>query len=314
MHSNNTTIIRTSNNHANIHLTVEPMQYPISSAKDLIRVLQLTNDKQLPKFMVFVNKRREAEEAVERIWDDTVIVNKERGVEEVVVWDDMLRYLEDRITYFHSGMSPEFRESRIAMLRHGELWGIICTDAAGMVSPELYGLKLILTCCPNKGLDLPDVELIIQVGYTSSLCTLLQQFGQGACQRNRHAIMIYLVEAQYIDNTPQSNAAVKRKQKCQEAEDRKRVKRWWLQVNSDAQVSSGGNARTSDANGGEHIQDDHLPKAICCDPAKLQFPSPYWMSNEEYEEAVMLLFINACSRGFCHHIVCDCYFGNDLAG
>ncbi|KAF5360761.1 hypothetical protein D9756_004437 [Leucocoprinus leucothites] len=122
------------------------MQYPISSTKDLVCVLQLTNDKPPPKFIAFVNKQCEVEDAAEKIWDDTVFVNKEHEVEDVVgeVWDDMPIYLEDKITYFHSGMSPEFRESCIAMLRHGELWGIICTDAARM------------------GLDLPNVELVIQ--------------------------------------------------------------------------------------------------------------------------------------------------------
>ncbi|KAF5348836.1 hypothetical protein D9756_009718 [Leucocoprinus leucothites] len=122
------------------------MQYPISSAKDLVCVLQLTNDKPPPKFMAFVNKQCEVEDAAEKIWDDTVFVNKEHEVEDAVeeVWNDMLIYLEDKITYFHSGISPEFQESHIAMLRHGELWGIICTDAAGM------------------GLNLPNVELVIQ--------------------------------------------------------------------------------------------------------------------------------------------------------
>jgi len=39
----------------------------------------------------------------------------------------------DKIIWFHSGMSAEFREEALAGLRTGKYWGFFCTDAAGMV-------------------------------------------------------------------------------------------------------------------------------------------------------------------------------------
>ena len=69
-----------------------------------------------PKFMVFVNRQKESEEIVE------------------FQWDNLLPVLQDKVVWFHSGMSPQFRDDAIRRLRDGELWGIICTDAAGMVS------------------------------------------------------------------------------------------------------------------------------------------------------------------------------------
>ncbi|KAF8979984.1 hypothetical protein BDQ17DRAFT_1184734, partial [Cyathus striatus] len=67
-----------------------------------------------PKFMCFVNKCREAEEGVECEWEK--------------VSDE----LHLNVVWFHSGMSSDFHEATIQKLKAGEIWGIICTEAAGM--------------------------------------------------------------------------------------------------------------------------------------------------------------------------------------
>lgn len=115
MRNETTTVVRMSNDRPNIHLAVEKMQYPLHTARDLLRVLQLKDGQPPRKFMAFVNRRRDAEDCVDRLWE-------------------LAPELKEKVTYFHSGMSPEFRKDRIQKLRSGELWGIICTDAAGMVS------------------------------------------------------------------------------------------------------------------------------------------------------------------------------------
>ena len=70
-----------------------------------------------------------------------------------------------------------------------------------------------------QGLDIPDVELVIQVGYIASLCTLMQCFGRGARNRHRRATAVYLVEAQHFEGTKESNAALERKRRQKAQED-----------------------------------------------------------------------------------------------
>lgn len=52
----------------------------------------------------------------------------------------------------------------------------------------------------EQGLDLPDIELVIQWHYVPSLCTLTQRLGRGGRQSGTEAIGIYLVEPQYFDH------------------------------------------------------------------------------------------------------------------
>ncbi|KAG1837238.1 P-loop containing nucleoside triphosphate hydrolase protein [Suillus subluteus] len=88
-------------------------------------------------------------------------------------------HLREKVIWFHSGMTMDFRVNAMEKLRKGELWGICCTDAAGM------------------GLDLRDVKIIVQWGYTASLCALLQRLGCGARHPSLTAIGIYLVEPKH---------------------------------------------------------------------------------------------------------------------
>ncbi|KAF8230778.1 hypothetical protein L208DRAFT_1280326, partial [Tricholoma matsutake] len=50
------------------------------------------------------------------------------------------------------------------------------------------------------GLDLPDIKLVIQWQYVSSLCTLSQQLGHEGCKTGTEASGIYLVEPNYFNN------------------------------------------------------------------------------------------------------------------
>ena len=119
-------IIRRSNDRPNIHLVVEEMQHSLSSWLDLDRALKLhgylTDNSGVepvspPPFMVFVNKRKESEEGCEHEWNNAPD-----------------HYLKTKVVWFHSGMSPRFRADKIEDLKEGRIWGILCTDAAGMVS------------------------------------------------------------------------------------------------------------------------------------------------------------------------------------
>jgi superfamily II DNA/RNA helicase len=67
--------------------------------------------------MVFVNKQKESEEGCEQEWNNAPN-----------------HYLKTKVVWFHSGMSPHFQADKIEDLKEGQIWGILCTDTAGMVS------------------------------------------------------------------------------------------------------------------------------------------------------------------------------------
>ena len=120
-------IIKRSNDRPNIHLAIEEMQHPLNSWLDLDRILKLHGYLREPElgaepepplpFLVFTNKRKEAEEGCEHEWANAPD-----------------HYLKDKVVWFHSGMSAEFWNKTIEDLKARRIWGMLCTDAAGMVS------------------------------------------------------------------------------------------------------------------------------------------------------------------------------------
>jgi superfamily II DNA/RNA helicase len=107
--------IRLSNNRPNIHLATLEMLDPLNSCHDLACMLSFNGDPPPPPFMVFCNDRKETERLClfARSLAPTGSV--------------------DKLLWFHSGMSAHFRTATIKKLRTNQIWGIFCTDAAGMV-------------------------------------------------------------------------------------------------------------------------------------------------------------------------------------
>lgn len=94
----------------------------------------------------------------------------------------------------------EFRVDTIKKVETGELWGICCMDAVGMVSDN----HIDQSSCTNvfnlkKGLDLHDIKIIVQWGYTSSLSALMQRLGYGTRDPSLTAVGINLIELIYFD-------------------------------------------------------------------------------------------------------------------
>jgi len=56
---------------------------------------------------------------------------------------DLPGHLWEKVIWFHSGMTMEFRVDAMEKLKKGELWGICCTDAAGMVSGNCISITLV---------------------------------------------------------------------------------------------------------------------------------------------------------------------------
>ena len=122
--------VRLSNDRPNIHLMVTEMQHSFSSKQDLDRFIKFDHANPPgdtpscpPKFMIFTNKRKEAENVAKKFWRDL---------------PEELHYM---VVWFHSGMSTQYKEETMEKLRKGEIWGIVCTDAAGMVCSLTFYLN-----------------------------------------------------------------------------------------------------------------------------------------------------------------------------
>lgn len=113
-----TSIFRLSTDRPNIFLSVHKMQYPVNSYHDLAFIIQkhMTANHRPPKFLIFFNSRMEAQAGAEFL--------RERLAPD----------LRDKVKWFHSGMTDEFREEEMHALQVGDVFGHAATDAAGMVS------------------------------------------------------------------------------------------------------------------------------------------------------------------------------------
>jgi hypothetical protein len=94
------------------------MKYPANSYEDLAFLITKNmqpGDPKPPKFLVFFNSRAEAQAGVEYL--------RSRLCPE----------LQDKIKWFHVGMTDEFRKEDIYVLLIGDVFGHAATDAAGRV-------------------------------------------------------------------------------------------------------------------------------------------------------------------------------------
>jgi superfamily II DNA/RNA helicase len=113
------TQILCSNDRPDIALRVQEMKRPSSSYEDLGFLIPhnwQTGMDEPPKFLVFFDDIKEAEAATK------------------FFHQRLLRDHLSKVTWFHSTMSQRYREEKVQQFRNGEIWGLICTDAFGLVS------------------------------------------------------------------------------------------------------------------------------------------------------------------------------------
>jgi superfamily II DNA helicase RecQ len=117
-----THVIHRSNDRWNCALVVRCIKHSMRSFRDL-DFLVASNwrpGSRLPqKCLIFFNSRKEAEAAAEHL-------RRSLGHEH-----------KDHVLWFHSIMSDQFREETVRKFQLDDtpIWGLFCTDAAGMVSP-----------------------------------------------------------------------------------------------------------------------------------------------------------------------------------
>ncbi|KAI0669881.1 P-loop containing nucleoside triphosphate hydrolase protein [Trametes maxima] len=158
-------IHRRSNDRPNIYLTVRKMQHPASSFRDLDFVLPVgwKPGNHIPKFLVFFDNIEESIQAADVLRRRLPSAN---------------RY---KVLCFNSDTTASLREEATAEYISGELWGLYCTDSFGM------------------GIDIEDIELVVQWKVTCDLDSLWQRFGRAARGPGREAVAVLLAEPKYFD-------------------------------------------------------------------------------------------------------------------
>jgi superfamily II DNA helicase RecQ len=116
-HPSRTTILQRSNDRPNIHIVVRKMKYPLNSFHDLDFLIpdNWQPGIPLPKFLVFFDNISDSVEAAKYL-RSRLPVN-----------------FQDKIKWFNSDMSPEFRGDETTNLKAGNTYGLFCTDSFGMV-------------------------------------------------------------------------------------------------------------------------------------------------------------------------------------
>ena len=126
--------IQLSNDRSNVSLVVRKMKYPANSYKDLYFLVQdtrsdSTDESDAPdgprvpqhreKFVVFFDNKNDAVAASDYLRSQLPLDQRQR-----IIW-------------FMSDMSREFKDKGVEDLAAGRLWGICSTDSFGMVGQNL---------------------------------------------------------------------------------------------------------------------------------------------------------------------------------
>lgn len=183
-------IIERSNDRVNVSICVREMVHPAKSYLDLAFLIPENPEPgwQPPKFLIF--------------FDD---------IAESIAVAKFLRKrlppeLQHMIKWFNSDMSAEFRDAESMKLKEGETWGLCCTESFGMV--RVIGLRRrVYHSRLNQGMDLPDIQLIIQWRASCDLCTLWQRFGRAVRDLKLQGKALFLVESKYFDAAKKAKAA-----------------------------------------------------------------------------------------------------------
>ncbi|KAF7293390.1 ATP-dependent DNA helicase RecQ [Mycena indigotica] len=175
-----------SNDCPNIRLLVRPMQYAVASYKDLAFLIPpgfKSLDSPPPKFLVFFDSIPACEDAIEYL--------RSR----------LPSTLRAKLRYFHATMTSEYRADTFEAFKSGQIWGLAVTDAFGM------------------GLDLPDVEIVVQYRLTrgGDACTLWQRIGRAARDPAIEGTAVVLVDESTYDH--HRIATVARSQKKRKTPD-----------------------------------------------------------------------------------------------
>jgi len=105
---------------------------------------------------MFFNGKKEAENACKALCKRLSVANQQK------------------IKWLHADLTQEQREILCEEMKTGEIFGLFCTDAFGMVSylNPIRSNELIFN--KYQGMDLANIKIVVQWKVTCNLCTLWQ--------------------------------------------------------------------------------------------------------------------------------------------
>ncbi|KAG2079381.1 P-loop containing nucleoside triphosphate hydrolase protein [Suillus cothurnatus] len=180
MRTENLVTIQMSVDRSNIKLCVRKIKYTLSSYQDLAFLIPdgwNIGDPSPPKFLVFFDDIQQAIAAAKTLQDQLPF--------------DM----RNKIKWFNSDMTTEYKENELTCLISGETWGLCTTESFGM------------------GMDVPDIKIVVQWRATCKLSTLWQRWGHAARDRELQGTAILFAEKEHFDDV--------REERCLRQESRK---------------------------------------------------------------------------------------------
>ncbi|KAL1749599.1 P-loop containing nucleoside triphosphate hydrolase protein [Schizophyllum commune] len=263
-------VIHRSNDRPNIHLVVRRMQHGASSYRDLDFVLPAPGCTP-PKFVIFFDSIRESVEAIKYLWSR------------------LPESCRDRIKWFNSHMTSQYREDELQRLASGENWGLVCTESFGLGVDKVQDLQLVVQ---YKAADV-------------SLCALWQRLGRALRNGEGTATAVFIVEPKFFDEEREAKEG--RKKKKLEKENKKRKAE-----------ESGMGARKSPRLDGDV---DLTERSVVIERRRAIYDAPPARPLKKKDRAdrdsstldpALDDVINAASRGFgCHRLPAQVFFGND---
>ncbi|KAF8121567.1 P-loop containing nucleoside triphosphate hydrolase protein, partial [Boletus edulis] len=172
--SHHRTIIRCSSDRPNIKISVKKIKYSFNSFADLTFLIPVgfkVGDPPPPKFLIFFDN----------IADSVNAAN--------VLCRRLPFALQDKIKWFNASMSTAFKEAELTNLVNGDCWGLCATTSFGM------------------GMDVPDVELVVQWRATCTLPSLWQRFGRAVRDKALNGTALLFAEKEHFDEERTAKAA-----------------------------------------------------------------------------------------------------------
>lgn len=219
-------MIHHSNDRSNIAISVRKMQFAASSYEDLLFLLPkftesecthpdnntsstaLNND---PSSTNLNNDPSSTD-----LNNDTSTTTKSRPLKFLIFFDDIKdsvaagKFLRehlppehrDKIRWYNADMSELYRSGELTAFTAGDRLGLLCTDSFGMVCYLFleYTRDSAWLTDNEQGVDIPDIDLVVQWRATCNIATLWQRFGRAARDPELEGKALFLVEPKYFDD------------------------------------------------------------------------------------------------------------------
>ncbi|KAG1764952.1 hypothetical protein EDD22DRAFT_738048, partial [Suillus occidentalis] len=122
--------------------------------------------------------------------------------------------LQEKIKWLNSNITLKFKEAEVNNLVIGDTWGLCMMESFGMMSCHCC-MDSCSTLTFGKGMDIPNITLVIQWQVTCKLSTVWQHFGHAVRDCALQGTALLFAEKEHFDDV------YKEKQKHQQNKKRK---------------------------------------------------------------------------------------------